>query len=683
MAAPVDWDVVVGYADRLSARPGERLTVMASGAAELEAEVVRLPGRSPAAVSIERLAPAAPQAVRTGTHAEVAGAGSLGGGGALTVATWVWLAPATQSGGRRSLLSSWGDGGAEGWALVLDAEGRPSFEVAGGGGGGRAVCERPLPLDRWCRIEGRFDRGAGTVSVARFDGEATEPADFGRANARGSGLAATPGPVLLGAERRKPGGSAESHLDGKLEAPSVAAGDRALSFELGPRRPDALLVNGPRRAVTGRRWSGDVHDWRSAPDQYAAMHFHADGVDDLGWEPIFAVELPGELETGVYAVVLSAAGNEDVVPFVVRARAPRETALLLPSFTYLAYSCERGAPAAAGSTEPEDRWAERNRLNSLYDRHEDGVGVYEASLLRPLTQLRPGYRCAQHGGPHGLAQDLLLLGFLERRGIGFEVLTDHDLHAEGAAALAGRRTAITGAHPEYATLELVEALEAHVAGGGALAYLGGNGLNGRVSVDPERPHVAELRRNETQGLAWQALPGEHHHAATGAYGGDWRRQGHPEHAFLGVGLSAFGDHAAGSYQPVDTDDPAAAIVFEGLVPGEPIGASGAVLGGAAGFEVDNHDPLLGSPADSVVLASAKLGDSYDVWPDDVRDGPAAAPKRRADIVLRRVQGGGTVFSVGSIAWSGCLGDDSNPVARVTENVLRELGQERPFEAGRG
>jgi hypothetical protein len=43
-----------------------------------------------------------------------------------------------------------------------------------------------------------------------------------------------------------------------------------------------------------------------------------------------------------------------------------------------------------------------------------------------------------------------------------------------------------------------------------------------------------------------------------------------------------------------------------------------------------------------------------------------------------------VFSVGSIAWTGCLTDDGengeNPVARVTENVLRELAREHPFEA---
>ena len=110
---------------------------------------------------------------------------------------------------------------------------------------------------------------------------------------------------------------------------------------------------------------------------------------------------------------------------------------------------------------------------------------------------------------------------------------------------------------------------------------------------------------------------------------------------------------------------------------------GAVLGGAAGYEVDNHDPVLGSPADATVLASASVGPEYSIWPDDVRDGSGAAPKRRADMVLRRPTGGaGAVFAVGSIAWTGCLeGEDDNPVARVTENVLRELAREHPFEAG--
>jgi N,N-dimethylformamidase beta subunit-like, C-terminal len=677
---------------------------MVSSATEFESSVVRLPDRRPTPIAAERIGPARLQPVHTGSAVEIPHAEELRPADGIAVSTWVWLAPGTRHAARRALLSSWGPDGEDGWALVLDAAGRPCFEVAAGGAYERAVAEHSLPADCWWLVRGILDPVSGEIAVAAYDGDPDEVAPLDAAR-KPSSLGAPgpgPGPLLLAAELR--GERSTAHLDGKLEAPTVRAGRggerlvgswslgegrRRHVVDRGPGGLDGRAVNGPLRGVTGRRWTGNVHDWRFAPDQYGAMHFHSDATDDLGWEPTLELELPSDLASGVYAVVLAADGHEDMVPFAVRRPAGAEPApnvVLLPSFTYLAYSCELDAPRRLGSIGPEDRWVADNRMRSLYDRYDDGCGVYEASIRRPLTQLRPGYRCPQHGGPHGLAQDLILLAFLERRGLEADLLTDHDLHAEGGAALAGHRTVITGAHPEYATAELLDALDTHVEAGGRLAYLGGNGLNGRVSVDPDRPHVLELRRNETQGLAWQALPGEHHHASTGAYGGDWRRQGRPEHRLLGVGLSAFGRGSAASYERVAEEDPdrAAAAIFAGLEPGAPIGHRGAVLGGAAGFEIDNHDPVLGSPVDATRLASASVGPEYSTWPDDVRDGSAAAPKRRADMVLRRPLGGGAVFSVGSIAWTGCLeGDDANPVARVTENVLRELQRERPFEVEGG
>ncbi len=93
------------------------------------------------------------------------------------------------------------------------------------------------------------------------------------------------------------------------------------------------------------------------------------------------------------------------------------------------------------------------------------------------------------------------------------------------------------------------------------------------------------------------------------------------------------------------------------------------------------------PATIRLATAAPLSPGYEVWPDDTiedvdhpLDGELG-PRMRADMVLRRSVGEGVVFSVGSIAWTGCLGaDDANPVARVTENVLAELSRERPFAA---
>ena len=696
MAARIDWSRLVGYADRLSARPGERLRVMVSSSDAPTARVVSLPRREPAAVAVRELEPVATRAVRTGSHVHVGHDPALRPDDGLAVSTWVWLAPGAPAGRRRALIATWGEGG-DGWALVLDPDGRPRFEVGADGRRDSVAGTEPVVAGAWTLLEAELDPATGTIGIVhgRRRGRRLETIEVARAQAEASGPGPGPGPLLLGAEPDA-AGVAGAHLDGKLDRPAIASGPSGetavAAWHLGEGRGPRVLdggarglhgacVNGPLRAVTGHDWRGDVHDWRLAPEQYGAMHFHSDAVDDLGWPPSFELELPAELPGGVYGLALEADGVEDVVAFAVgRAAAaePAAHAVLLPTFTYLAYSCEREVPASAGSRRPEDRWVAEAGLRCLYDRHADAVGVYEASLLRPLTQLRPGYRCSQHGGPHGLAQDLILIDWLARKGIEFDLLTDHDLHREGAAALAGHRTVITGAHPEYASAALLDALDEHLGAGGSLAYLGGNGLNGSVSVDPARSHVIELRRCETQGLMWQALPGEHHHAS-GEYGGDWRRRARPEHRTLGVGLRAFGDGAATGYARAETDDPAAAIVFDGLDPGIEVDAQGEVLGGAAGYEVDGYDPRLGSPPEGVVLATARVGDDYSPWPDDVVDDPGGGGPLRADLVVCRRPEGGAVFAVGSIAWTGCLaGDEDNPVARVTENALAELARATPF-----
>jgi N,N-dimethylformamidase len=650
VAVATDWSRLVGYADRLSARPGEGLRVMASAEAEVEARVVSLPDGAPVGdAKVRSLGGARVQPAVTGSHVVV---DRDAPGEELSVSTWVWLAPGARATDRAELIAS-RDASGEGFALTLEGL-RPRFEV------GDSVVESGREIERgvWSRLEAVLDPDAGTAGLT-VDGETR----------------------VVPATATSLGGCAQAvigvGLDGKLDTPRVGTSTWGLR--------EGTRVNGPLRAVTGHNWTGDLHDWRAAPDQYRAMHFHTDAVDDLGWEASFEVTLGESLASGVYALELSADGVVDLVAFAVRGAADAEPAanvLVLPTFTYLAYSCERAA--TADSDQPEDRWVDAHGLRSLYDRYEDGTGVYEASLLRPLTQMRPGYRCPQHGGPPGLAQDLILLAWLRRRGITCDVVTDHDLHADGATALAGHRTVITGAHPEYASAALLDAYEEHLRGGGNLAYLGGNGMNGSVSVDAERPHVLEVRRTETQGLVWQAEPGEHHHAS-GEYGGDWRRRGRPEHRTLGVGLRAFGDGPAAAYVRPTKEDPAAAIVFAGLDPDAPIDARGVVQGGPAGYEVDGFDPRAGSPPDTIILASAPMGDGYERWPDDVIDEPGSGPPLQADMTLLRRPGGGAVFSVGSIAWTGCLTTDDNPISRITENVLVELARPQPFafrQAGR-
>ena len=63
-------------------------------------------------------------------------------------------------------------------------------------------------------------------------------------------------------------------------------------------------VNLPTRAVTGHNWTGEELDWRRAPDQYDAIHFHADDLDDARWETDFTLTVPSDLPSGAYAARL-------------------------------------------------------------------------------------------------------------------------------------------------------------------------------------------------------------------------------------------------------------------------------------------------------------------------------------------------------------------------------------------
>src|SRR4029077_17879569 len=79
------------------------------------------------------------------------------------------------------------------------------------------------------------------------------------------------------------------------------------------------------------------------PEDYGAIHFHDDDLDDAGWEVDFRLTVPASLPSGIYATHLQVDDDEDYVPFVVRpprGRATAPIALVLPTFSYLAYGNE-------------------------------------------------------------------------------------------------------------------------------------------------------------------------------------------------------------------------------------------------------------------------------------------------------------------------------------------------------
>jgi N,N-dimethylformamidase len=236
---------------------------------------------------------------------------------------------------------------------------------------------------------------------------------------------------------------------------------------------------------------------------------------------------------------------------------------------------------------------------STYNTHRDGSGICYSSQRRPLLTMRPGYITyfdRRGSGLRHFPADTHLLDWLTAKGIGFDVVTDHDLDREGEALLRPYHAVVTGSHPEYHTPNTLTALQEYVDNGGRLAYLGANGFYWRIATSAEIPDVVEVRRAEDGIRAWAAEPGEYFQALDGGYGGLWRRNGRPPQIPCGVGFSARGLFEGSYYRRMPgAADPRTAWTFEGI-DDEILGDFGLSGGGAAGFELDRADFRARHPA---------------------------------------------------------------------------------------
>jgi N,N-dimethylformamidase len=715
--------MLTGYTDALSVRPGDQLTIFASAdSSRLSADIVRVGagaadgGTMPryCALPVEPLgsAPGGVQATRLGSCMIAPRPPSSRRPSTLIVRLW----PTLPGRGRQGLAHA-GD-----ICLVLDEDGAPALL---GADGGASLTGRPLRAREWHLVIASRGEDGDLLLHQRTISGITRP----RLTVTGGGAPTPAEMATFGAIPTAEG--VHWHFDGKLadltllegalsatEAEAVGAldpvpppgravvarwnlatgpgGERVV--DEGPHGLHGVLRNAPTRAVTGPRWKHSVHDWRSDPDGYAAIHFHRDDLDDAAWSPSFAWRVPPRAPSGLYAVVLRADGEEDRIPFVVApplGAASASVAVLLPTLTYLAYANERLGremiapwPGWHPDLDPLDELVQAHPEwgASLYDTHLDGSGVCHSSLLRPIPNLRPDYRCWFVDGGRHLAGDLGLLTWLERRGTSFDLIADHDLDRDGAEVVAPYSVLITGGHPEYVSSTMLDALEGFVAGGGRLMYLGGNGFYWVTDVGGRARNRIEVRRGNKGTRAWESAPGEQHQALSGEPGGLWRHRGRPPNRLTGVGFAAQGWD--GNNRPYVATEAARlhGWVFTGVDTSEPIGVSGHAMGAAAGDEIDRADPERGTPPETVVLASATgFSDAYQLIVEDVPEmhgstGGSASPLVRADMTLTAHPAGGGVFSVGSIAWSTGLEDANGPTEAgvITANVLERFLKQSPL-----
>ncbi len=707
---------LIGYADRFSVRAGGELALKVSSAAgDYRADLVRIRSADPnpagPGMRFEQVPcafagtyPGRVQPVHIGSWGEIPLVGlSLDGDWTLTVRVQPWLLD-----GRPQAVLGW-----EGVALHVSANGAV-LSV----GGAECRVAAPMIERRWYELRLVAAGGATRLIQRKLH------TDWGAAGDGEATLAApcpTPRRLVLAAAPGSGEHPCRDHFNGRIEHPALLrgvaegagpiepahlprtavhawwdfsrdmAGDAII--DRGPHRMHGRLVNLPTRAMRGAFWTGAEMHWTHAPDQYAAVHFHADDLYDCGWETDFTIAVPANLPSGVYGVRLRAGADEDIVPFFVLpppGMATAKVALLFPTYTYQVYAnydranyddAYRARRAAWPGSYPHHPGDHKQFGLSTYDWHVDGSGVAHSSMRRPILTFRPGYLAYPDQRGSGLRHfpaDMHLAAWLDAMGIAWDAITDHDIEAEGADLLARYRCVLTGSHPEYQSLGTLDALCDYTAEGGRLVYLGGNGFYWRVAASPNIPGTLELRRTEGGTRAWAADPGEYYHQFDGGYGGLWRRQDRAPQKLAGVGFSAQGRFEGSFYRRLpESHAPEVAWIFDG-VQGEIIGDFGFSGGGAAGFELDRADPLLGTPPNTVVLCRSEGHQAhFGVTPEDVltprenKLSNAPDPLIRSDMVYFETARGGAVFSVGSITFCGSLpwNNYDNQVSTLIRNVV--------------
>jgi N,N-dimethylformamidase len=712
---------LIGYADRISVRAGEKIAFKVSsvGPGPYNAMLVRIirgdpnPGGLPPKLEDQseqfdaRFA-SRQQHAWPGSYALVEKAKDVTLPAALAVEALIW--PTLAEDGPQTVLSRRDPASGAGFALVLTPDG-----MALESGTARVAVGKKLRSRNWYRVWASADPATGMLRVGQQPlKRAFAVDDEGEAASTAEGLVLdVPQPIFIGAQAAadRP---AHRCFNGKIEAPriaGVAAWDfarRMPTLEIEDSGPNALhgrLVNLPTRAMKGASWTGEERDWKTAPHQYAAIHFHDDDLHDCGWADDFSFTLPRDMKSGVYGMQLRCGPHRDIIPFFVRPQVGKPQAkvcYIASTFTYQVYSNfsrglfnepfrKRVAEWKAAANNPDDN---KDYGLSTYNFHRDGSGVAYSSHLRPLLTWRPDfltfYDEAGSGVRH-LPADTHLTGWLDRLGIAYDVVTDHDLHDKGADILASYKVVMTGTHPEYHTERTLDALQTYTETGGRLMYLGGNGFYWRVALSDAVPGAIEVRRTEGGIRTWPAEPGEYYHAFDGAYGGLWRRSDRPPNLLCGIGFSSQGTFVGNSYrQAPAARDNHHAWIFEG-VKDELFGGYGFSGGGAAGFELDRLDHRLGSPLNAVVLATSEGHERKNfvvvheerLGLNTTIPGQTLEELIRADMTYVEKPKGGAVFSVGSITYCGSLPHNKydNDISRLTFNVVNrfgELGLKWPF-----
>ncbi len=734
---------LLGYADEISVQPGRTIGFKVSsedaGAFRLEVVRIRCGDDSPEGPGLKQTTveadvngdyPARRQRTQVGSFVAVDRPDRFALR-SFTLQATIW--PTLLDKEDQTVLGAWNAADGAGYALALRG-GQAVLRIGDGAGIETLASGAVMHERRWYFVAATFDAETGGATVvqeplARYAGEADKGCAEGV-------MAVRPGDggrfVIAGHNDRRDGGPVVAGLcNGKIDTPAVAGValpraamerlkdrriprglgadvvalwdfsremDGVVAHDVSANRLHGAIVNMPTRAMKGWNHDGSEMVWTHKPEHYGAIHFHDDDLYDCGWDTDARWTVPEGTRSGAYCAHLTQGDQWFYIPFYVRPPTGRPTArlaLLIATCSYYAYVNNHmgfdWGPLGEHSSNTFTIWdMEDLHLHmrpehglSMYDNHSDGSGVAYASRLRPFMHMGPRAHLWQYNA------DTHITDWLEEKGVAFDVITDDDMHAEGASLLEHYDCVMTTTHPEYYTTAMMHALLDHQRKGGRFIYMGGNGFYWRVALHPRLPGIMEMRRAEDGMRSWIADGGEYYMSFTGELGGLWRRNGMAPETVCGTGFAAQGFNFASHYLRTDaSEDPRAAWIFEGVGRDEKIGDFGTVFGGAAGSEIDSTDHEAGTPPHALVVAEAtEFGVDFHWVNEEFHHTHSAVngencPHVRCDMVFYETPNGGAVFSTSSIAFAGSLAHNgyANNVSRLLENVVTRFLDPEPFPA---
>ena len=291
-----------------------------------------------------------------------------------------------------------------------------------------------------------------------------------------------------------------------------------------------------------------------------------------------------------------------------------------------------------GGAYEEWRWPDEQYAPLSFDRPEPINHVPEyVEVTDPIAG-----RDACHVAP----AEWRLLAWLEREGFDYDLYSESHLHS-GELDLDSYRILILNAHPEYWSREMYERCKEWVfQHGGRLMYLGGNGINCEIEfLDDAAMHC------KTQHVLTD--PPDTSDPTDPTLRSRFARTVESEANLLGVVCTEAGIMTAAPYRVIDSSH----WIFTGtgLASGDLFGTEclhERIPGGASGHETDKMSPS--SPSNAVLLAKG-------LNPED----------GGAEMVCIELDGGGAVFSAGSITYPASLLVDDQ-VSRITRNVIERF-----------